>query len=196
MPKATSKASSSSSSKPAPRSSAPTVVKAEDLDLKKLTFDKAYKKSEDAPYSSYSLKYPNSRIIVRVEGRIINLSDEYGPPKLALLPLSDKAASKLASIADLWEARENIRGEVGEAEIEKSYSTEWKVDDGSSFNVLLGGKFKGDKALKKGSQVRVLLDISLSIDTSKARAGTQFWLRGFKVLKETEEFDIEAALDD
>lgn len=178
-------------------SSAPQLVKAEDLDTKKLTFDKVFKKTKDSPYASYALRYPNARLLVKLEGTVISVGT-MGPPSISLLLSSDKAAHKLSSIADLWEVRENIKGEV-EGEVEKSYSAEWGANDGSAFNILLG-KFKEEEGLKKGAEVRVIIDISLNLNASKETANTQFWLKGFKVLKEgveeKEAIDIAAMLDD
>lgn len=178
-------------------SSAPQLVRAEDLDAKKLTFDKVFRKSADSPYSSYSLKYPNARLLVKVEGRIINTGTIV--PSISVLPSSDKAATKLSLVADLWESRENIKGSV-EGEVERAYSAEWAANDGAAFNILLG-KFKDDESLKKGAEVRMILDISLNFNKPKETAATQFWLRGVKVLKEAseeekEEIDIAAMLDD
>lgn len=181
-------------------SSAPQLVKAEDLDLKKLSFADTYVKDKESPYASLALLFNSSRLLLRFEGKIVFRREGKGPLTVSILPSSSKAAGKLEVVAALYENRENIKNHDGDiwGEIEKSYEACWTTKtDGTAFTVLVG---KHDsEELKYGAVVRVLVDVSLSVNKETKTANTQFWARGFKILKEAveeEEVDIAAMLDD
>lgn len=185
-------------SKKSQPSSAPQLVKAEDLDLKKLSFGSPYGKP-DSPYTSVPLLFNSARLLLRFEGRIVFRREDKGPLNVSILPSSGKAVGKLEVVAALYENRENIKNHEGDVwdDIDKSYEASWAANDGTAFTVLVG---KHDlPELKPGAVVRVLVDVSLNINKEKKTANSQFWARGFKILKETveeEEVDIAAMLED
>lgn len=166
--------------------------------MKKLTFGSLYGKGE--PFVSISLQSNQARLLIRFDGKIIFRREDKGPLTVSIIPTIGKAATKLEVVSALYENRENIKNHEGDVwdEIEKSYEACWKAQDGMAFSVLVG---KHDRPeLKWGATVRVIVEVSLSVNKEKKTANTQLWARGFKILKEateeTEEIDIEAMLED